>query len=162
MTKINWQHGTPPKAITKYLLWRDAVERADQGDSKPLTDLFRSRRVLGPEARLLIADLLERHRLRRKKGRPRTPAYRVTRAEARSNRAAAHYRYFRKTMPEAEAIQEALREQLRTKLSRDSDRYFTDAQLDKIITPAEFEALRDRVRGRRGSTRRSQKRSGKP
>jgi hypothetical protein len=81
--RINWVKGTPRESYAEYVLWRDAVESADDGDSNPLIDLLRSDRIPGPEARELFADLLERRPLTRRQGRQKTPAYRTTPAEAR-------------------------------------------------------------------------------
>jgi hypothetical protein len=69
--------------------------------------LFRTDHVPGPEARLLIADFIERKGAR---GRPRTPAYRTTNAEANLNDSAALYRYYRKTMTLDAAIEAVAQE----------------------------------------------------
>jgi hypothetical protein len=155
--KIDWVRGKPRKAIEEYLLWRKAVECADGGDVQSLIDLLRTDHVPGPEARVLIADLLSRYALKRPRHRPATPAYKTTLDEARMNDAAALVRYYReKGMSEDEAIQQALREQKRASLSEGE--YKTDGQLDELISEAENDTLRYRVRGQRGSTRRMAKR----
>jgi hypothetical protein len=57
--------------------WALAVEAIDQrGDKSPLMKLLRSADPLPPEGRAFIADLLDRHELKKKTlGRPRLPIY---------------------------------------------------------------------------------------
>jgi hypothetical protein len=233
--RINWVKGTPREFYAEYILWRDAVESAEYGDSKPLIDLFRSDRIPGPEARELIADLLERRPLTRKQGGQKTPAYRTTPAEARLQYSAELYERFRSEGKDHDtSLHEALREEKREQLDlkRDSfargyyiapdgfamrydraidphevpsgtviedhrtqpldecDPIFWRThgareasvlpagvtikpakrpmaegvpppdQLDEMITEAEEQTLRNHIEGRRGSTRRMQKRRG--
>lgn len=164
MAKIDWLTGQPRKAIEAYLQWREVVVRADEGDNTSLVRLLRSKRILGAEARLLIADLLDRHKLRRKRGRPTTPAYRVTLAEARMSDVFALYTYFkRKQLSVDDAIQEALREKRRESLRLKNDREHTNDELDELISDEEIQALANRVGGRRASTNRiAKRRAAKP
>ena len=64
-------------------VWALAVEAIDlRGDKAPLLKLLRSAAELPPEGRAFLADLLERYELRKRKGKPRTPAYDRTLVEA--------------------------------------------------------------------------------
>jgi hypothetical protein len=64
--------------------WIDALEQIDKNDNKaPLLDLLRSKRELPDEARVFLADLLERYQLTRAAHRPRTPAYDLSNSESR-------------------------------------------------------------------------------
>ncbi|XNY07201.1 hypothetical protein ACMFL9_27405 [Sinorhizobium meliloti] len=157
MERINWVLGIPREAVLEYARWREAVEHADGGDSTALVDLLRSdSAVLGHECRLLVADLLERHRLARKPGRQATPAYRLTPKEARIANLKALFRYFRrKGQSLEEAVQSALREEKREAAGLED---YSDAQIDEMITEEEIEELQNAVGGRRGSTRRMDKR----
>lgn len=133
--RIDWLRGKPLDAINAYLPWRAAVEAADAGDKAPLIDLLRSGSVPGPEARELIADLLERYNLRRPNSRPRTPAYRTTEAEADWNDSIKLYRYHRR---KGLGLEEALAEVAK----------------EKRLGLAHRKALRSKIRGGDGGTRR--------
>lgn len=148
--RIDWLAGKPREAIAEYLLWRGAIEIADvSGNPSRLVGLFRSNHYPGPEARALIADYLERHRKGRR-GRPPTPAYRMTKAEADLHQAEAAYRYFKK---KRKSHDEALVLALQTDINGDTD---------EMIEPTEqkIEALDAFVKGRRGSSQRMKKRRG--
>jgi hypothetical protein len=62
--------------------WCNALEELDKkGNKDPLLSLLRSRNSLSHNVRLHIADLLERHDLKKKRGRPRDPSYKMSDAE---------------------------------------------------------------------------------
>lgn len=62
--------------------WVAALDQLDRlGDKKPLTALLRGDRELMPSVRHYIADLIERG-VPKAIGRPRTPAYNISNAEA--------------------------------------------------------------------------------
>jgi hypothetical protein len=137
--RIDWVSGKPSKAVTEYSLWRSAVEQADGNDLQPLTELLRSDHIPGPESRLLIADLLSRHTLRKKRGRQAVPAYRQTLSQAVLNDGAAHYRYHRrKKVPAPEAMEMAAE--------------------DAGIGDGDFEKFAMHVGGRLGASNRVKKR----
>ncbi len=163
--RIDWVSLKPREAIAHYLRWREAVERADQGDLEALIDLFQSEEVLGPEARDLVADLLKHHDLKKKKGGQATPAYRMTPAEGRVHHQAAGVRYWKnKGLSNEAAIRAALRDDKREKF--EEEHYLdkkppptpTDQQLDELVTDAEFQLLENFIAGRRGSSRRIKQR----
>lgn len=158
--RIDWVQGRPFHAIQKYLRWRGAVEKADQGDSSDLTALLRSNSVLGPEARFLIADLLDRRSLGRKRGAQPTPSYLTTPVEGRLHNLHALVRYFQKDqrLSLADAMQAALREEKHIALRQRDAREYTEAELDEMISEKDQQALANFVAGKRGSTRRMRKR----
>lgn len=145
---IDWPSGKPREAVSEYYLWRGAVEAADKGDASNLIKLFRSSHYPGPEARILIADLLERHPLKRKQGRQATPAYRISVADQKFVQPAAAYRYFKK---KGKSHDDALVLALQADDNGDTDETVepTDAQIN---------ALNAFVMGRRGSTQRMKRR----
>lgn len=150
MERIDWVAGTPQEAVRSYLRWREAVEAADKGNAGKLAALFRTQEPLGSEARLLIADLLERYNLVRRRGRPRTPAYRLTPAEARIAHLLALYRYYRrKRVPREEAIRRSLWDD-------SSEEEPSQADLDGL-PEGDVEMLFNAVQGRRGSANRRRK-----
>ena len=154
--RINWNRGSPGDSVREYLVWRSAIVRADQGDTQPLIKLLRSGNIPGPEARELIADLLSRHKLTRKRGRQATPVYQNTLAEARLANQEALVRYFKQKGQDVKTAMElALREDKRDTLNLWN---YTDEQIDKKIAEGERNALENLVYGRRGSTRRMRKR----
>jgi hypothetical protein len=62
--------------------WVNALEELDKnGDKSYLLSLLRSTNSLSHSVRLHIADLIERHDLRKKRGRPRDPSYKMSDAE---------------------------------------------------------------------------------
>jgi hypothetical protein len=174
---IDWAKGEPWDAVKAYARWREAIEAAESGDSSTLVALFRSELSLGYDARLLIADLLERRPLLRRPGRQATPAYRLTEKEARVAVLKQKYRFYREKRKQSakDALRSVLREEKRIALGidhvnpdRNSERAsdmpyveqigYTDDKIDELITPAEEEALADMINGRRGSTRRMERR----
>jgi hypothetical protein len=76
--RIDWRSGQPHAAVQAYVVWRDAVEQADAGDMSSLVALLRSDADLGPDSRDLVADLLARHNLAKRKGAQANKAYRIT------------------------------------------------------------------------------------
>ncbi len=159
--RIDWVSGKPAEAIATYLRWREAVVRADQGDLEPLITRLRSEEVLGPEARIWVADLLKRHNLKKKPGRQATPAYRTTLIEGRLDHQAALVRFWQgKGLSNKDAIRAALRDVKREefKLEHCLEPTPTDQQLDELVTDAEFDLLENFITGRRGSSRRIKQR----
>jgi hypothetical protein len=64
--------------------WIDALEQIDKwGDKGPLTALLRGSEPVPNEVGVYLADLLERHELRRNRHRPRTPLYDWSTADSR-------------------------------------------------------------------------------
>jgi hypothetical protein len=64
--------------------WMRAVNRAGElGKTDYLVELLESDTPLGPWARKILADLLDRHNLRKKRGKPRLPFNRVNLTEMR-------------------------------------------------------------------------------
>ena len=150
--RIDWVSGKPREAMTAYRRWSDAIERADHGDKAPLIALFRSEEVLGPDARDLVAQFLD-SKLGKRRGRPATPAYRVTPAEGKLRMQAAGVRYWKKKgLSNEKAIRAALRDDKREEL--DLDPTLTDEMVDEMVTDAEFTRLENLIAGRRGSSRR--------
>jgi hypothetical protein len=166
--RIDWVRGTPRDALLAHAKWREAIARADAGDTAPLIELFRSEEILGPETRDLLANLLARHNLRKLKGGQQTPAYRVPPAEAHLRMQAAGVRYWRKKgLSVEDAIRAELREEKREQLEHrlDStpsdeaiDEMVTDELLDEMVTDDEFTKLENFINGQRGSSRRQEKR----
>lgn len=157
--RIDWVRGTPRDALLAHAKWREAIARADAGDTAPLIELFRSDEILGPETRGLLADLLARHNLKKLKGGQQTPAYRVPPAEAHLRMQAAGVRYWRKKgLSVEEAIRAELREEKRGQLERNFQSPRSDEGLDEMVTDDEFTKLENFMKGQRGSSRRQQRR----
>jgi hypothetical protein len=140
--------------------WQKAVVEANAGDTSKLTKLLRSKRVLGPEARRLLADLIERHRLVRRPGKPPTPAYLITAVEARLNHQLKLFQYFKgKGETKEDAIELALHAHKRHELDRNGDALrYTNEQVDKMIKEADRRKLRNLAEGRRATTKHMQRR----
>ena len=148
---INWVSGTPRDAVEAYIRWQEAIEQADAGELNPLTDLIRSDCPLGPEARILFADLLERHTLGRRRGGQATPAYRMTPAEAQLEDGARLVAYHKRHgMKEEDAVRQALLEQAQE--GDTGDVMAPDADWD------EMNKLLNYVHGKHGSSRRKARR----
>src|SRR5690349_13474034 len=71
-----------------WYMWVDALQDIDpawcvgHSDSKPLCDLLRNQQAeLSMKVRGYLADLFEQVELRRKRGRPKTPAYAISEAD---------------------------------------------------------------------------------
>ncbi len=163
--RIDWVSLKPREAVAQYLRWREAVERADQGDPETLISLFQSEEVLGPEARDLVADLLKRRNLTKTRGGQATPAYRMTPAEGRLHHQAAGVRYWKnKGLSNEAAIRAALRDDKREEfeeehyLDEEPPATPTDQELDEKVTDAEFQSLENFIAGRRGSSSRIKQR----
>lgn len=163
--RIDWVSLKPREAIAPYLRWREAVEQADQGDLEALIALLQSEEVLGPEARDLVADLLKRHKLKKKRGGQATPAYRMTPAEGRVHDQAAGVRYWKnKGLSNEAAIRAVLRDDKREEF--ELEHYLdekppptpTNQQLDEMVTDEEIQQLENFMDGRRGSSRRIKQR----
>jgi hypothetical protein len=155
---IDWPSGTPARAIRDHEKWREAVVAADAGDTSKLTKLLQSKCVLGPEARSLLADLIERHRLVRRPENPPMPAYLII--EARLSRQLKLFQYFRgKGETKEDAIELALHAHKRQELDlKDDALRYTNEQVDKMIKEADRRKLRNLVEGRRATTKRMQRR----
>lgn len=87
--------------------WRRAYRAAlTRDDLEPLRRLLlRSDSEFDANARGVLAELLERRELRRPRGRPATPIYRLSPIETKISRAKHHYRRARKLgWPRAKAL----------------------------------------------------------
>ena len=73
--------------------YADAIER---DNAEPLRRLLNGDDVLDTDGRELLASLLERRELRRVRGRPKAPIYRLSDIETRISRAKRSYRVMRK------------------------------------------------------------------
>ncbi|TIQ25045.1 hypothetical protein [Mesorhizobium sp.] len=148
--RINWQRGQPMAALQAYVPWREAVEKGDAGDLAALVALLRSDAELGPDARDLVADLLSRHRLAKRKGGQPNKAYRVTLKEGKLRVAVKLVEYYRaKGMNAEDAVAAALRDNKRDALEIEGDsraRTYSDEQIDEMITDKETDLLENRVR----------------
>ncbi|RWM66917.1 MAG: hypothetical protein EOR82_28270 [Mesorhizobium sp.] len=149
--RINWQSGQA--AVQAYVPWREAVEKGDAGDLAALVALLRSDAELGPDARDLVADLLSRHRLAKRKGGQPNKAYRVTLKEGKLRVAVKLVDYYRaRGMSVEDAIRAALRDNKRESLAIDGDprppeeRSDDDDAIDEMITVGEFTRLENRIR----------------
>jgi hypothetical protein len=58
--------------------WRQAIDKADTGDTSGIIKLLHTHNPIPPECQSLLADLLERHQLKKKRGAPRRPIYEST------------------------------------------------------------------------------------
>jgi hypothetical protein len=113
--------------------WLRAIARIDEsGDKAALIALLKSDEPLPPVARQWIADLLSRYELKRKRrGRPRTPNYDRSDAEALLLLAMQRYRGLREEgLGQSEAIEQAAQ--------------------SYSLSP---DVVRNAVEGRRGSSR---------
>jgi hypothetical protein len=78
--------------------WIDAVEAIDlRGDKKPLLELLKSDQPLPKAARRLLADLLTRYQLKRRRSRPQVPIYMLTKQTIALQKAKKRYAELRKT-----------------------------------------------------------------
>jgi hypothetical protein len=163
--RIDWPSGKPRDMLAAYVRWIEALEQADAGDKEPLIALLRSDALLGPDARDKIADFLSRHKITKRRGRPATPAYRRTPTEAKLHNHAALVRYWQKKgLSIEEAIRAALRDEKREEFERRDYEAVepmptpSDEELDEMVSDSEFDRLDALMRGRRGSSRRMNKR----
>ena len=118
--------------------WITAIEAIDKrGDKTPLLALLKSQHDLSPEVRFYLADLLERHELKKPPHRPRTPAYDRTAADAALELAVRRVRDYKSG---GMGIERAL------------ERVSTEHSIP-------LEVLGNAYEGRRGSTNRAKRRS---
>ena len=68
--------------------WRIAIEKAEGGDTSAIIELLNSGEVFPPESQSLLADLLNRRRLTKKRGGQRRPSYESSREESELSKAA--------------------------------------------------------------------------
>jgi hypothetical protein len=68
------QHGLNAY-IRAFLRWRKAIEEAEDGDTSRIIELLDCGEIIPPESQSLLADLLDRHRLTKKRGGQRRPSY---------------------------------------------------------------------------------------
>ncbi|NTI22268.1 hypothetical protein G6M87_10410 [Rhizobium rhizogenes] len=149
--RIDWVAGKPRDAVIAYAKWRDAVSKADVANLDDIIVLLKSDLELGPDARDLIADLLARHTLSKKKGGQKTPAYRSTITQGRMRMAKKLVSYYRKQGQSLEdAIQSSLRDEKREMFELSGrDRTYTDEELDQIISDDEISMLENYIKRNR-------------
>jgi hypothetical protein len=67
------------RALNNYIIalfrWRQAIDKAATGDTSGIIKLWHAGNPIPPEAQSLLADLFERHQLKKKRGAPRRPMY---------------------------------------------------------------------------------------
>lgn len=152
--RINWKTGTPLEAVQAYVTWRDAVEKGDAGDLAALVALLRSEAEFGPDARDLVADLLSRHKLAKRKGGQPNKAYHNTLKEGRLRIAVKLVEYYRaKGLTAEAAIAAALRDNKRDTLEMEGDtmaRAYSDEDVDEMVSDSEIDILENRIRRGRG------------
>jgi hypothetical protein len=68
--------------------WRIAIEKAEGGDTSAIIELLNSGGVFPPESQSLLADLLNRRRLTKKRGAQRRPSYEKSPEESKLIKAA--------------------------------------------------------------------------
>ena len=68
--------------------WRIAIEKAERGDVSGIIELLNSGQIVPPECQSLLADLLTRRQLTKKRGRQRRPIYESTPEERKLEKAA--------------------------------------------------------------------------
>jgi hypothetical protein len=68
--------------------WRIAIEKAESGDVSGIIELLSSGQIVPPECQSLLADLLNRRQLIKKRGRQRRPIYESTPEERKLEKAA--------------------------------------------------------------------------
>ena len=143
------------------MCWLAALQEADKGNLGPLITLLLSQQVLGPEDRMLIADLLARHNLKKKPYRPAIPIYRTSKPEAILSYQKHRYREWgAKGLPTHLAVLSALVDYKRLEWEREnSGPPPTDEELEGLITDGEATRLETHVQGKRGSGRRKPKSS---
>jgi hypothetical protein len=80
------------RALAAYIAatfrWRIAIENAEDGDTSGIIALLNSGELFPPESRSLLANLLERRQLTKKRGRQRRPSYESSPEESRLEKAA--------------------------------------------------------------------------
>lgn len=152
--RIDWKAGKPLEAVQAYVIWREAVEKGDAGDLAALVALLRSEAEFGPDARGLVADLLARHKLAKRKGGQPNKAYRNTLKEGKLRIAVKLVEYYRGKGQTAEsAIASALRDNKRDDLEQAGDpkaRSYSDEDVDEMVSDRETDIIENRIRRGRG------------
>src|SRR5262245_33204258 len=89
------RRGQPPPAgalnddyIRGWFRWRKAIDEAEAGDTSGIIKLLSFGESIPSESQLLLADLLERHQLKKKRGAQSRPSYEFTPEERKLIRAA--------------------------------------------------------------------------
>lgn len=156
---INWPSGTPRDVFIAYTRWHATVRRtADIGDAAPLIDLLRSDAPLHRDARDLLANLFTCRQVTRKPGRQADPT-RVSFAQGNLHLQAGAYRYHRRQgVAHDEALRQALLEFKAEEAAACGGEPPGDDELNEMVTDADIERLDGHIRGKRGTTRRVQKR----
>ncbi len=143
------------------MCWVAALQEADKGNLEPLIALFLSQQDLGPKDRMFIADLLDRHNLKKKPGRQAIPAYRTSKSEAILSYQKHRYKAHRDDRkPVDKAVEAALIDYKRLEWEWERENSGpppTDEELAESITDDEYNRLENYVQGRRGSSRRKPK-----
>jgi hypothetical protein len=67
--------------------WRIAIEKAESGEVSGIIELLSSGQIVPPECQSLLADLLNRRQLTKKRGRQRRPIYESTPEERKLEKA---------------------------------------------------------------------------
>lgn len=79
--------------IAAWFRWRIAIDKAAEGgDTSGIITLLHSRKPIPPECQRLLADLLERRRLTKKRGGQRRPSYESSPEESKLIKAASFVR----------------------------------------------------------------------
>lgn len=130
------------------------MERGDAGDLSAIIALLRSDADFGPDARDLVADLLSRHRLAKRKGGQANKAYKITLNEGKQRMAVKLVAYYRERgLSQEQAMSAALRDEKRDQLEIRGDpqaRTYTDDAVDEMISDQEIDLLENRLkRGRK-------------
>src|SRR5262245_17551275 len=68
--------------------WRMAIEEAEAGDTRSIIKQLNFGSLIPPESQSLLADLLERRQLTKKRGAPRRPSYVFSSEESKLMKAA--------------------------------------------------------------------------
>jgi hypothetical protein len=74
--------------IRAWFRWRKAIEEGEAGDTSGIIKLLRSGESIPQESQSLLADLLERRQLKKKRGAQARPSYELTPEEIKLRRAA--------------------------------------------------------------------------
>jgi hypothetical protein len=94
--------------IAAWFRWRIAIDKAAEGgDTSGIITLLHSRKPIPPECQRLLADLLERRRLTKKRGGQRRPSYESSPEERKLSKAAF---FVRERQREGEKFETALAE----------------------------------------------------
>jgi hypothetical protein len=156
---IDWTRGTPHRLFESFVRWDAAIQRAaETGDVRPLIELLHSDEPLHRDVRDRIAELLALRQIKRRPGRQATPG-RITLTEGQLNDQAAYYRYYRRIgMDHDGALRAAIMSFKGDEIEMLGKDRPGDDELTEMTTDEEVERLNDRIRGKRGSSRRMQRR----